>query len=98
MTTSTCKLIFSNLGYSDITTKFIETPNIARIVMASSAISYREPIIKYRLDVTNELLYKAAYDEKGKELGVCAIIPVSEILAIETRNTYSALMFAGHNY
>ena len=88
MTTSTCKLIFSNLGYSDIIDKFIETPNVSRIVLASNAISYREPIVKYRLDTTNELLYKAAYDEQGNELGVCAIIPVSEILAIETRNIY----------
>lgn len=92
--------IFKQLGYGDITSKFIELPNISQIHLSTNGSLFREPngVSKYYLDTTNNLLYKTTYNINGKELGISAIIAADEIVSISTRNAYSASMFVGNDY
>ncbi len=102
MTSSAFTTAMSNLGYDQISSKWITLPNIARINLTSNNSLYREDtkdiLAFYHYDSTHNLLFKAVTNSDGLVIGVTLILDVSQITSIETRNAMSASMFAGNTY
>lgn len=102
MTKTAFTRVMSDLGYSQISSKWIRLPNIARINLTTNATVYREEtkdvLAYYYFNEDQNLLYKALTNPDGAVIGVTLILDVSQITSIETRNAMSASMFSGQTY
>lgn len=92
------KTIFTDMGYGDITSSWIELPEIARINLTNNSSIWRETsgLAFYTLNANKGLLFKKVMNGSN-ELGVSAIVDANIIIGVETRNAFSASQFAGYD-